>query len=119
MKNIISLGLILAVASGAHAQEKRRVYVLHSGMHTLLAPSDKNNAARTMKEQLSKRGIPERDLVFLESPFPTATIEHAIPREGLKIYIGSADPASRAAQDGYVRMHKALQAQGVGKNDEI
>src|SRR6185369_8940597 len=120
MKYLFSLALIFAgLVTRADAQEKRRVYVLHSGMHTLFSPADKNNSARTMKEQLAKRGILERDLVFLESPFPTATLDDAIPQDGLKIYLGSADPASKAAHDGYVVMHKALQAQGVGKCDEL
>ncbi len=115
--------IVLVVAAGiaplVDAQEKRRVYVLHSGMHVILAPADKNHAARTMKAQFAKRGIAERDLVYMESPFPTATFKNAIPKAGLVIYLESADPASRSAHDGYLRMHKALQAQGVGKNDDL
>lgn len=115
----IAMALLLAVGASANAQEKRRVYVLHSGMHIILAPADKNHAARTMKELLGKRGIAERDLIAMESPFPTATWENAIPREGLVIYLEAADPASRSSHDAYVRLHKVLQANKVGKDDDI
>jgi hypothetical protein len=121
MLRAITLGiaLLLAVGPFSEAQAKRRVYVLHSGMHVILAPKDKNHAARTLKEVLSKRGIAERDLVALESPFPTATWDEMIPKGGLIIYLESADPKSRSSQDAYLRLHKALQAQGVTKNDDI
>jgi hypothetical protein len=101
------------------AREKRRVYVLHSGMHIVLAPRDKDFAARTMKQLLQERGIPKRDIVALDSPFPTASWSDPVPRDGLLIYLGSADPSSRASADAYVRLHKALQAQEVNPTDEI
>jgi hypothetical protein len=115
----LCIAVVLAICPSADAQAKRRVFVLHSGMHIILAPKDKNHAARTMKEVLRQRGIPDRDLVALESPYPTATWEEMVPKGGLLIYLESADPKSRASQDAYVRLHKALQAQGVTKNDEI
>jgi hypothetical protein len=98
---------------------KRRVFVLHSGMHIILAPKDKNLAARTMKELLSKRGISERDLVALDCPYPTATFNEMVPKGGLAIYLESTDPKSRSSQEAYVRLHKALQAQNVRKDDDI
>jgi hypothetical protein len=115
----VAIALLFALATAADAQTKRRVFVLHSGMHVILAPKDKDHAARTLKEILGKRGVMERDLVALDSPFPTATWENMIPKDGLVIYLDSVDPKSRASQDAYVRLHKALQAQGVGKNDDI
>ncbi len=104
---------------GAAPAKKRRVFVLHPGMHVILAPADKNRSARTLKAKLIEKGIDSRDIVALESPFPTATFSNMVPREGLMIYIGSVDPASRVSHDAYVRMHKALQEQGVTPNDDI
>lgn len=111
--------VLLLTISAAAGQEPRRVFVLHSGMHVILAPADKDHAARTMKELFARRGIRERDLVFLDSPFPTATFKDPIPRTGLVIYLESADPASRSAHEGYLRLHKALQNQGVGRDDAV
>ncbi len=115
----IILGVLMACTPLASAQDKRRVFVLHSGMHVILAPKDKDHAARTMKELLTKRGIPARDLVALDSPFPTATFKDMIPKDGLAIYFGSTDPKSPVAHDAYLRLHKALQAQGVTAKDDI
>ena len=116
---VLTIAILFAVCPYVEAQTKRRVYVLHSGMHIILAPKDKNHAARTLKEMLSKRGISARDLVALESPFPTATWSEMIPKDGLVLYLESADPRSRPSQDAYVRLHKALQAQGVTQGDDI
>ena len=122
----IALGftILLGTCAFTEAQSKtpatkRRVFVLHSGMHIILAPKDKNLAARTMKELLSQRGISERDLVALDCPYPTATFKEMVPKAGLVIYLESTDPKSRSSQDAYVRLHKALQAQGVTKDDDI
>ncbi|MBI1831800.1 MAG: hypothetical protein HYR84_10155 [Planctomycetes bacterium] len=116
---ILLLGIILITAAPADAQTKRRVFVLHSGMHVVLAPKDKDHAARTLKEILQNRGIAARDLVALDSPFPTASWEEMVPKQGLVIYFESTDPKSRISQDAYLRLHKALQAQGVAQNDEL
>jgi hypothetical protein len=121
------LATILAVVGANHhafaqtktAPAKRRVFVLHSGMHIILAPKDKNHAARTLKQLLKARGVPEADLVALESPFPTATWSDMVPREGLLLYLDSADPASRRSQDAYVRLHQALQDHHVTRADDI
>jgi hypothetical protein len=109
----------LAEAQTKMPAAKRRVFVLHSGMHIILAPKDKNEAATTMKEMLSQRGIRARDVVALDSPFPTATFKEMVPKAGLVIYLESTDPKSRSSQDAYVRLHKALQAQAVSKDDDI
>lgn len=115
----IAIGLLMACATIADAQEKRRVFVLHSGMHMILAPKDKDHAARTMHDILRKRGIPERDLIALPSPFPTATAKEMLPKEGLDIYLKSTDPKSQVSHDAYVRLHKALQSHGVSAKDDI
>jgi len=116
---ILLVGGFLFATSSADAQTKRRVFVLHSGMHVILAPKDKDHAARTLKEILKKRGIAARDLVHLDSPFPTASWQEMVPMGGLVIYLDATDPKSRASHDAYVRLHKALQAQGVTSNDEL
>jgi hypothetical protein len=122
----IALGFAIFPVICPHAEAqsktpaaKRRVFVLHSGMHIILAPKDKNHAARTMKELLSKRGISARDLVALDCPYPTATFKEMVPKDGLVIYLESTDPKSRSSQDSYVRLHKALQAQRVRQDDDI
>src|SRR5260370_1776059 len=122
----IALGFAICpvICPHAEAQPKtppanRRVFVLHSGMHIILAPKDKNHAARTMKELLSRRGISERDLVALDCPYPTATFKEMVPKDGLAIYLEATDPKSRSSEDAYVRLHKALQAQKVRKDDDI
>lgn len=114
-----ALTLALLWTTAAEAQTKRRVYVLHSGMHVILAPKDKDHAARTLSEVLKKSGIAERDCVFLDSPFPTATWSEMVPKDGLVIYLNSTDPKSRVSQEAYVRLHKALQAKGVTQKDDI
>lgn len=114
--------LFLAVvlpSTQADAQTKRRVFVLHSGMHVILAPADKDHAARTLTELLGKRGIAQRDLVPIDSPFPTASSKDPIPKQGLLLYLDSADPKSKASQDAYLRMHKALKDKGVAKTDDL
>lgn len=115
--------VITAGSSSALAQDKvpakRRVFVLHAGMHIIFAPADKNHAPRKMKETLKKRGIPESDIIALDSPFPTATWSDVVPREGLLIYLGSGDPASRVSHENYERLHKVLQERKVTRDDHI
>src|SRR4051812_1895504 len=83
---------------------KRRVYVLHSGMHIILAPADKNQAVVSLKQMLRERGIPSTDIVPLDCPYPTASWSDVVPRDGLLLYLASADPGSRAAQEAYQRL---------------
>src|SRR5262245_48395044 len=56
---------------GPTKRAARRVYVLHSGVHTILAHPNKNVFAETMRDMLKKRGIAEQDIVVLENPYPT------------------------------------------------
>jgi hypothetical protein len=114
--------LLSLFTASLHAQTpeaKRRVFVVHSGMHIVLAPADKNQAARTLKEILPQRGIAERDVVALDCPYPTASWQNMVPRDGLLLYLDSANPASPSAQQAYERLHQALLAQNVGSTDEL
>jgi hypothetical protein len=116
----LSVLLLLILAMNVQAQApKRRVFVVHSGMHIIFAPADKNEAARTLKAILPKCGIADRDVVMLDCPFPTATWQNMVPRDGLLMYLESADPASRSAQAAYQRLHAALVAQKVSSQDDI
>jgi hypothetical protein len=100
-------------------KKDRRVYVMHSGVHTILANPNKNIAASSLKEGLLQRGVAARDIVVLENPYPTATWRNMFPVECLTMFAESAMPESRVAQDGYLRLHKALQAQGVTRDDHL
>jgi hypothetical protein len=110
-------GTVSAQSDAAPA--KRRVFVLHSGMHILLAPKDKNQAVITLKRLLPDYGIEERDIVGLDCPFPTASWINPFPREGLLLYLGSSDPAGQVCQEAYLRLDRALQAQGVSSKDDL
>jgi hypothetical protein len=119
---MLSIALLLLLAANLHAQTpepKRRVFVVHSGMHIILAPADKNHAARTLKEMLPARGIADRDVVALECPYPTASWQNVVPRDGLMLYLESTDPASRSAHLAYERLHRALLAQKVRPSDDL
>ncbi len=98
---------------------RRRVYVLHSGLHTILSDPVKNIAAETLKEGLLKRGVAERDLIVMENPFPYASWKSLLPFESLTMFFDSIEPSSKMSHDAYQRMHKALRAQGVGRRDAV
>lgn len=98
---------------------RRRVYVLHSGVHTILADPWKNIAADTLADGLLKRGVDARDIVVLDNPYPTASWRNMFPRECLTMFAASAMPASKVAQEAYLRLHKALQAKGVKPEDNV
>jgi len=100
-------------------QDRRRVYVMHSGVHTILANPNKNIAADSLKDGLLQRGIPAKDIVVLDNPYPTATWRNMFPPECLTMFAESSLPESRVAQDAYLRLHKALKAQDVTGKDEV
>jgi pimeloyl-ACP methyl ester carboxylesterase len=99
--------------------DRRRVYVMHSGVHTILANSNKNIAAASLKEGLLKRGVAAKDIVVLDNPYPTANWRNMFPPECVPMFAESAMPESRVAQDAYQRLHKALKAQGVSVKDDV
>jgi len=100
-------------------ENKRRVYVLHSGVHTILSDPRKNIAAEKLKAGLEKRGVSAKDIVVLDNPYPTANWRKMFPFELVTIFGNSALPDSKVAQDSYQRMHKALVAQGVKPGDDL
>lgn len=100
-------------------REPRRVYLLHSGVHAVVSRDGPNGAAERLRQGLARRGIPERDLVVLDSPFPAATWRDVLPRESVQMFLASADPASPTAQDAYRRLDRALADRGVTTRDEI
>jgi pimeloyl-ACP methyl ester carboxylesterase len=122
---IFGMLMLVGLGSQAHAQpapEKkapRRVYVLHSGMHIIFAPTNKNHCVETLHAELLRRGIPERDIVALDSPFPQATWSDVFPKEGWLLYLNATDPASKHSHDAYVRMHEALRKHDVKDDDVI
>src|SRR5262245_34146216 len=79
--------------------DKRRIYLLHSGVNTILAGSNKNLFAENMREHLLKRGIADRDIVVLENPYPAARWYNMFPHECVTMFMASAKPDSRVAQD--------------------
>src|SRR5262245_16404415 len=106
-------------AKPAEDKKPRRVYVLHSGLHTILADPVKNIAAQSIKEGLHKRGVDLKDLVALDNPFPDATWKSLLPYEGGIMFLDSVEPGSKMSQDSYLRLHKALDAQGVTGRDNL
>ena len=117
--SVALIGLILLAPIGSADSAPRRVYALHSGVHILLAHPNKNHAAEELHYQLRQRGVPARDIVVLDCPFPEATWKNMFPREGLVMFLDSMAPKSRVAHDAYRRMDKAFGANGVGPRDEI
>ena len=55
-----------AVKSEAKPAATRRIFILHSGVHTIFSDPWKNIAAETLREGLRKRGICEQDIIVLE-----------------------------------------------------
>lgn len=98
---------------------RRRVFVLHSGLHTIMSHPHKNLAAEQLRQGLHERGVAEDDLIVLENPFPTASWRNAFPRDALTMYLDSMDPGSRVAHDNYLRLHKALKKGKIKSTDEI
>jgi hypothetical protein len=108
-----------AKTKAAKEEPKRRVYVLHSGVHTILSDPRKNIAAEKLRDGLVKRGISAKDIVVLDNPYPTANWIKMFPLELVTTFGDSAKPDSKVAQDSYKRMHQALKAQGVKPGDDL
>lgn len=111
--------LTLPALKASGETNRRRIYVLHSGVHTILADPWKNIAADTLREGLIKRGVDDRNIVALDNPYPTATWRNMFPKECLTMFAASAMPTSRTAQEAYLRLHRSLQARGVGPGDDV
>jgi pimeloyl-ACP methyl ester carboxylesterase len=98
---------------------KRRVFVLHGGLHTILANPKKNATALRLAECLADRGVPRRDIIVLDNPFPTASWKDLFPREAFTMFFESLSPTSTFSQEAYLRMDRALQEHGVGPTDDV
>jgi hypothetical protein len=118
MRSFAAILMFLAAAP-LGAQEARRVWVLHSGVHILMAPKDKNFAALKLRDDLVARGVSAKDIVVMECPFPQASVQNPVPREGLALFWDSMDPASRGSHDAYVRLHETLARHGVKESDAL
>jgi hypothetical protein len=105
--------------TGPPKSPARRVYVLHSGVHTILANPNKNIFAESMRDMLKKRGIADQDIVVLENPYPTAGRINPFPIECLRMFMASARPDSKVVVDAYTRMDAALKKQEVNGNDNL
>jgi pimeloyl-ACP methyl ester carboxylesterase len=112
-------GPVNGTEPGTAKPAKRRIYVLHSGLHTLFANPNKNIAAEMLREGLLERGIDDRDIVVMDNPFPTASPRDVLPKKCLIMFAESSDPASAVAQAAYLRLHKALEAKGVKAGDNV
>jgi hypothetical protein len=105
--------------SAKNSYRSRRVYVLHSGIHTILSNPEKNIAAITLREGLLKRGVEDDNIVVLDNPFPKASWKSMFPIECFKMFAECAMPESRVSLDAYVRFHKAMQAKKVDSSDQV
>jgi hypothetical protein len=68
---------------------------------------------------LKKRGIADNDVVVLDNPYPTARWYNMFPTECLTMFMASARPDSKVAQEAYARMDKALKQQEVTDDDDL
>jgi len=116
---VLAVLFFATLANAEDEKPERRVFVLHSGVHTILSDPIKNIAAEKLKAGLLKRSVAEKDLVVLDNPFPSASWKNLFPLESLTMFFDSIDPSSQMSRASYQRMHKALQAQGVGGKDTI
>jgi hypothetical protein len=116
----LCVGVFVAPANaGETKRAKRRVFVLHSGIHTIIANPAVNISAERLNEGLQKRGIDARDIVVLSNPFPKATWSNMFPREAVEMYLESLAPGSKVSQEAYLRMDRALKEKKIGPDDEV
>ncbi|MCI0376990.1 MAG: hypothetical protein L0215_05255 [Gemmataceae bacterium] len=100
-------------------RNKRRVFVLHSGVHTILSDPWKNIAAEGIKSGLEKRGVSAKDLIVLDNPFPSASWRKVLPYSSLTMFMELLDPASSFSHESYRRLHKVLEASQVSRDDDV
>jgi hypothetical protein len=117
---LLTAALLLAACGNANADPApRRVYVVHSGVHIFFAHPDKNHAALVFRDELRRRDVPDRDIVVLECPYPEASWQNLVPRDGVVMFLEAMSPRSKVSHEAYRRLHRALQSQGVGSKDDI
>jgi len=88
-------------------------------MHTILSDRWKNIAADTLRIELLRRGVDDKDIIALDNPYPTASWTNMFPYGALTLFVGSTIPASSIAQQNYFRLHQVLEARGVAPEDRI
>ena len=119
----LALSLLLTFAHPAWGtppeRSPRRVYVLHSGLHTIFSHPWPNLIADSLRTSLLLAGVPEQNIVVLDNPYPTASWGNMFPRQALDIFLDSMAPTTKTAQEAYVRLHKALASRNVGPQDEV
>lgn len=108
-----------AVKAEAKPAASRRVFILHSGVHTIFSDPWKNIAAETLREGLRKRGVCDADIVVLDNPFPTASWKKLVPFDALTMFLESMEPSSKFSHEAYLRLHKALEARTVTDKDTL
>lgn len=106
-------------AAGKEAKSARRVFVLHSGIHTIIADPAINISAERLEKGLLKRGAAQDDVVRMSNPFPKASWKNMFPKEAVEMFLESTDPSSKVVHDAYLRMHRALREKKVGTEDEV
>lgn len=119
---LISANVACADPPAANANApiaKRRVFVLHSGLHTVLSDPHPNFATENIRDVLIEDGIKARDIVLIRNPFPLATLKNLFPRDSLTMFLESTLPNTRTSHDAYVRLHRALVQQEVSLRDEL
>lgn len=106
------------VAPGAKgpAQPPRRLYVLHSGMI-----DSENGAANSLRRGLMERGVADRDIVVLPTPYPRETLfgRPCPGSENFRIFRESADPTSAVSRTAYQNYQAALTRAGIRPGDEV
>lgn len=113
------VGLFPAPAAAQETMLPRRIFLLHSGLHTILSEAGRNNAAEKLEKALRTRGVDPRDIVVLDSPFPAASWTSMFPLKGISTFLESISPKTKVSQDAYLRVHEELRKRGVGPRDGI
>lgn len=98
----------------AAAPAKRKIYVLHSGMN-----DPENCAAYGFRKGLIARGIPARDIIVLDTPYPSFSEGISAVQKNWNIYRDSTEPGSKISRDAYAGFERKLKASGVSSQDEI
>jgi len=100
-------------------EKPRRLYVLHSGIHTIVANPSVNISAERLEKGLRDRGVAPQDIVAMTNPFPKATWKSMFPKEAIEMFLDSLTPTSKITTDAYRRMHAALRDRKATSEDEI
>lgn len=119
---IFALGVLVLTDVGRAQEPKaapRRVFVLHSGIHTVIANPEINISAQRLEAGLKKRGVESRDIIVMTNPFPKASWSNPFPREAVALYRDAFSPTSKICEDAYLRMDRTLKERKVGPDDEV